>query len=119
MEKKERPKTLAGETTRIATGCGNMYVQVNFLETEMFEVFATLGKAGGCAKAQCEGVSRLITLALRCGIPVEFLIEELENIKCPSIAYDEEGEVKSCPDAMAKVMKGYLEEKVEEVKNEV
>ena len=115
-EKLPRPKVLPGETTRIATGCGNMYIQVNFLGTEMFEVFATLGKAGGCAKAQCEAISRLATLALRYSIPIKEIAEEIENIKCPNIAYDEEGTVLSCPDAVAKVMKGYL---VEEVEDEV
>jgi ribonucleoside-diphosphate reductase alpha chain len=49
---------------------GDLYVTVNEDETgKPFEVFATLGKAGGAAMADVEGIGRLISLALRSGIP--------------------------------------------------
>jgi len=29
----------------------------------MFELFTTMGKAGGCAACQCEAIGRLVSLA--------------------------------------------------------
>src|SRR5262249_29548032 len=46
---------------------------VNITEDEKgqpFEVFITLGKAGGSAMAGAEAISRLLSLALRSGIPM-------------------------------------------------
>ncbi|MBI2846341.1 MAG: vitamin B12-dependent ribonucleotide reductase [Chloroflexi bacterium] len=98
---RERPQLIQGVTERIRTGHGNMYITINFDESgRPFEVFSTLGKAGGCDSAQLEAISRLISLALRSGIPTEQIIEQLRGITCcPS--WDRGVQVKSAPDAVA------------------
>lgn len=111
IEKKKRPAKLIGNTHRITTGCGNLYVIVNRDEktNEVLEVFASLGKAGGCAKSQCEAITRTITLGLRYGVPLSEYTKQLYDIKCnqPGDYYGDEGNkkrVESCSDAIAKIL---------------
>ncbi len=101
---RKRPKVTNGVTERVTTGCGYIYVTVNSDERGIFEVFSTLGKAGGCASAQLEAISRLISLALRSGIEVAVIVRQLRGIRCPSIAWEEGKSVLSCADAIASVM---------------
>ena len=95
-------------TKRVNTGCGHMYVTVNFDERGICEVFSTLGKAGGCATAQLEATCRLISLALRSGVDVASIIKQLRGIRCPSIAWEEGKAVLSCADAIASVLEKHI-----------
>ena len=98
---RERPRTTHGVTERVRTGHGNMYVTINFDEAgKPFEVFGTLGKAGGCDSAQLEAISRLVSLALRSGIDPKNVIEQLRGITCCP-AWDSGTLVRSSPDAVA------------------
>jgi ribonucleoside-diphosphate reductase alpha chain len=105
---RERAKVTTGVTERIKTGCGNIYITINADETGICEVFSHLGKAGGCATAQLESTCRLVSLALRSGIPVETVAKQLKGIRCPSIAWDNGKSVLSCADAIATVLENYL-----------
>jgi ribonucleoside-diphosphate reductase alpha chain len=96
-----RPQEMTGVTERVRTGHGNMYVTINFDdERSPFEVFTTLGKAGGCDSAQLEAISRLVSLALRSGIDIEDVIRQLKGITCCP-AWDNGTLVRSAPDAVA------------------
>jgi ribonucleoside-diphosphate reductase alpha chain len=106
---RERPQTTHGVTERVRTGHGNMYVTINFEEdTKPFEVFGTLGKAGGCDSAQLEAISRLVSLALRSGIDPANVIEQLRGITCCP-AWDSGTLVRSSPDALALAMERHLD----------
>jgi len=102
-----RPKVTRGVTERVNTGCGNMYVTINFDDQGVCEAFATLGKAGGCAAAQLEATSRLISNALRCGLDLSAIVKNLRGIRCPSISWEEGKAVMSCADAIAGVLEKY------------
>ena len=104
IEKRARPKRLVGSTTKVNTGCGNVYITVTRDQVGMFEVFATLGKAGGCTIAVLEGLSRSITLGLRYGISPDEFIKQLQHIECPKAIWEDGVRVLSCVDAIAKVM---------------
>ncbi len=109
---RKRPKVTRGVTERVNTGCGYIYVTVNFDSEGISEVFSTLGKAGGCAAAQLEAISRLTSLALRSGIDIDSIVKHLRGIRCPSIAWEQGHAVLSCADAIASVLEKYFGERV-------
>jgi ribonucleoside-diphosphate reductase alpha chain len=112
MEKRKRPSATMSFTDRVITGCGKVYITPGWDPKDNFliEVFATLGKSGGCAYAHLEALTRAISLGLKFGVPLEEYIKELENIRCPSPLTTEGVEILSCPDAVAKVL-GKVKEK--------
>jgi len=102
---KPRPEVILGTTTKVTTGCGNLYITVNQDEDgNFFEVFTQMGKAGGCAASQLEAVGRLVSLALRGGIDVKVIVEQLKGIRCPSPSWDKGKKIFSCADAIARVL---------------
>jgi len=108
---RKRPKVTTGVTERVNTGCGYIYVTVNFDSQGISEVFSTLGKAGGCAAAQLEAISRLTSLVLRSGIDIDSIVKQLRGIRCPSIAWEQGHAILSCADAIASVLERYIREK--------
>ena len=103
-----RPTTTIGVTEKIKIGCGNLYVSVNADEKGICEVFTNTGRAGGCS-SQSEATARLISIALRSGISVDAIIEQVKGIRCPACMRREGVNVTSCPDAIARVIKKYNE----------
>ncbi len=109
---KPRPEVISGTTRRMITGCGNLYVTINEDADGPFEVFAAMGKAGGCSSSQTEAISRLISLALRSGVDRETIVKQLKGVRCPAPARERGGGViLSCADAIAKAIERHLEEK--------
>ncbi len=104
-----RPEVIIGTTTKVATGCGNLYVTINLDEEgKPFELFTQMGKAGGCAASQLEAIGRLVSLAFRSGIEVKSIIEQLRNIRCPSPSWEKGQRIFSCADAIARVIERRL-----------
>ena len=101
---RNRPTTMYGMTFKISTGCGNLYVTVNEDEYGPFELFAHLGKTGGCTASQSEALSRIISLALRSGIPPKEIIAQLKGIRCPNPIWDKGEMILSCSDGIAKAL---------------
>jgi ribonucleoside-diphosphate reductase alpha chain len=76
-------KVINGATARESTSCvKSMYVTVNKTpEDKVFEIFTNA--SGGC-KANINTISRLCSLALRGGIKVSRVIDELRANQCPA-----------------------------------
>jgi ribonucleoside-diphosphate reductase alpha chain len=108
---RQRPRITFGVTERVRTGEGYLYVTINEDEHGLCEVFTTIGKAGGNAAAQSEAISRLISLALRAGIEPREIIKQLKGISGPMPVWDNGTQVLSTPDAIAKVLEKYIEER--------
>jgi ribonucleoside-diphosphate reductase alpha chain len=102
-----RPEVTRGATIKMNTGCGSLYVTINEDEYGIFEVFAAMGKGGGCAASQTEGLGRLISLALRAGIDKEQIVKQLKGVRCPNQSWEKGGRVYSCSDAIAKAIERY------------
>jgi ribonucleoside-diphosphate reductase alpha chain len=109
---KERPETLEGFTTKIPTGMGNLYVTVTEMEGQPFEIFATIGKSGRSTTAKTEAIGRLVSLALRSGIKVEKIVDQLKGIGGERPVFQKDGLVLSIPDAISRVLENrYLKGK--------
>ena len=105
-----RPEITHGITRKIKTGCGTLYVTINYDENgKPFELFSTMGKAGGCAASQAEAISRLISFALRSGANTPEIIKQLKGISCHSISWNKGGKILSCADAIAKALETALD----------
>jgi len=108
---KNRPEMLPGFTTKMVTGMGNLYVTVTEYEGEPFEVFATIGKSGKSTTAKTEAIGRLVSLALRSGVHVEKIVEQLKGICGEHPVFQRDGLVLSIPDAISRVLeKRYLQD---------
>ena len=104
-----RPEVVMGTTTKVSTGCGNLYVTINTdQDNRPFEVFTQMGKAGGCAASQLEAIGRLASLAFRSGVDVKVIIEQLRSIRCPSPSWEKGCRIFSCADAIARVIERRL-----------
>ncbi len=96
-----------GATRKMNTGCGSLYVTINEDEQGIFEVFAAMGKGGGCAASQTEAIGRLISLALRSGVERDQIVKQLKGVRCPNQAWERGGRIYSCSDAIAKAIERY------------
>jgi ribonucleoside-diphosphate reductase alpha chain len=100
-----RPSVLIGRTIEMMTGCGKLYVTINQDDTGApFEVFTSMGKAGGCAQSQCEAIGRLISLDLRSGGDIDLIIKQLKGISCHMKYGFGQNVVLSCSDAVGKAL---------------
>jgi ribonucleoside-diphosphate reductase alpha chain len=106
--KRERPKVLKGWTYQMQTGCGPLYVTVNEDTNGLFELFTTMGKAGGCAASQSEAIGRMVSLAWRSGIQTRQVIKQLLGISCHSPSGFGENKILSCADAVAKAIQSHV-----------
>jgi ribonucleoside-diphosphate reductase alpha chain len=110
--KRSRPDSLRGTTYRLETPLGTMFTNITEDDKgQPFEVFITLGKAGGSAMADAEAMGRLISLALRSGIPLPEIHRQLRGISSDRAVGLGPSKVLSVPDAIGIALERFWREK--------
>jgi ribonucleoside-diphosphate reductase alpha chain len=111
-QKRSRPELLRGTTRRLETPLGTLYVTVTEDDRgQPFEVFMSLGKAGGALMADVEALGRLISLALRSGIPIKEIYRQLRGISSDRVIGLGPNKVLSVPDAVGIAIERWMQEK--------
>jgi len=105
---RNRPSITEGQTRRMRTGDGTLYITVNTDEDGLCEVFTTIGKAGGTVAAQTEAISRLISLSLRSGINPDSIINQLKGISGPNPTWEDGQLILSTPDAIGRALESFI-----------
>ena len=103
---------LVGYKRKLTTGCGGIYFEAYFDEDtcEPQETFINIGSTGGCER-NYQFISRLMSLALRAGVPIEAIVDQAMSIR-PCNAYVNRTKSKgdtskgtSCPSAIGYAFK--------------
>jgi ribonucleoside-diphosphate reductase alpha chain len=111
-QKRSRPELLRGATRRLETPLGTLYVTITEDDRgQPFEVFMSLGKAGGALMADVEALGRLISLALRSGIPMKEIYRQLRGISSDRVIGLGPNKVLSVPDAVGIAIERWMAEK--------
>ncbi|MDB4906454.1 MAG: ribonucleoside-diphosphate reductase, adenosylcobalamin-dependent [Gemmatimonadetes bacterium] len=118
--KRSRPDKLRGTTIRKETPLGTMFVNITEDDkAQPFEVFLTLGKAGGSAMADAEAMGRLISLALRSGIPLMEVHRQLRGISSDRAVGLGPNKVLSVPDAIGIALEEWWRDRIQGVQTEL
>lgn len=79
---------LIGKKRKLTTGCGSLHCTA-FFDPEtgnLMETYLSRGSTGGCSNSYT-GLSRMISLAARGGVPLEAIVDQLNSCGiCPSYA---------------------------------
>ncbi len=114
-EKKPRPDQLHGVTQRIETGYGKLYVTINEdPETgEPFELFANTGHSGGFTNSFTDALAKTISIALRSRVDPYEIVDKLQGIRSPKVAWDKGEQINSIPDAFGTALRRYLDDEID------
>lgn len=105
-----RQTTTKGITTQVKTDQGSLYVTINEDDDGIAEVFLHIGKSGGYSSGYCEAIGRLISVAVRAGLKLDVIIDQLKGIRTSTPTLNKGMFVYSVPDAVAKILENYLKE---------
>ena len=114
-EKKPRPDQLHGVTQRIETGYGKLYVTINEdpKTGEPFELFANTGHSGGFTNSFTDALAKTISVALRSGVDPDEIVDKLQGIRSPKVAWDKGEQINSIPDAFGTALRRYLDDEID------
>jgi ribonucleoside-diphosphate reductase alpha chain len=109
---RSRPDALGGTTYRLDSPLGTMYVNITEDDKgQPFEVFVSLGKAGAPLMADVEAIGRLISLALRAGVPIRDIRRQLRGISSDRVVGLGPNKVLSVPDAIGIAIERWMQAK--------
>lgn len=108
---RQRPDIVEGFTQKVKTGLGVLYLTVNEVDGQPFEVFTTIGKSGRSITAKAEAIGRLVSLCFRSGVPVRDVVQQLKGIGGEHPVFQKKGILLSIPDAISWVLENrYLKD---------
>lgn len=111
------PAGLTYRKYKVKSGCGAIYCFIGIDENErrIYDFFTNTDGVGGCT-VSTQATSRLMSACVRGGVPVEYVIEQLQKSgTCPSFQYSRgKGEKlskgRSCPSAIAYILQDIIDE---------
>jgi ribonucleoside-diphosphate reductase alpha chain len=115
LEPRPRGEFTTGRTYEVKTEQGDLYVTINSDDKGIIEVFLTLGKSGSFTAGYTEALGRLISMSLRSGIKPAMIVKQLQGIRTSSPTLNKGMIVYSVPDAVAKILKKYIEEQEKQI----
>lgn len=98
----KRPERLDGPSVKLKTPLGTLLVTLNYLDGRPIELLGMIGKAGSDVYAFTEGITRLISIGLRCGIDPQVIADQLKGIGGSSTIGFGPNQITSVPDAIGK-----------------
>lgn len=103
--------TTHGNTYCKKCACGTLYITVNRDDYgNVVEIFVNTDKGGVC-KANIAAVSRLTSLAMRSGVKIDEITDQLKGIDCPACRQSKKNGRKidgmSCADIIAKTIREF------------
>lgn len=115
---------LIGKKRKLMTGCGSLHCEAFFDPNtgELRETYLSKGSTGGCNSFMI-GLSRMISLAARGGVPLENIVDQLNScVQCPSYAVraatkHDTSRGNCCPMAVGNALMEMSKEMKEELKN--
>ncbi len=105
---------LHGITYEVGTGCGPLFVTINYDEQGPVEIFSEMNPQGGCAAAQTASTGILSSLGLHKGVRPEQIRKHFKAIRCPEA--NELLNKASCSQAVSKALEFFARdyEKIKE-----
>ena len=103
--------TTVGATHCKKCACGTLYITTNMdKDGNLVEIFTHTSKGGVCA-ANLNSNTRLISLALRSGVKIDEIIDQLKGIHCPACqlakSKGQQVDGMSCPDIISRTIKEF------------
>lgn len=101
----------SGATFCKKCACGTLYITVNKdASGNLVEVFTHTSKGGVCA-ANTNGLTRMVSLAMRSGVAIREIKDQLKGINCPAClklkAQGKPVDGISCPDILSKTIEEF------------
>ena len=118
--KRARPDKLRSTSMRKETPLGTMFVHISEDDrAQAFDVFISLGKAGGSAMADAEALGRMVSLALRSGIALPEIVRQLRGISSDRAVGLGPNKVLSMPDAVGIALEEWWRDKHQGVQQDL
>ena len=78
-----RPQALPSVTYKMPNNCGVIYVTITTdAGGRPFEIFVRFGRAGGCGAAIFDGITKIVSYALRSGMDPADAVKAFSGILC-------------------------------------
>lgn len=108
----QRPDNLPSYTYKVKTPDGTMFATIVEHDGQPYEVHVMIGKTGTLTRAWTNALEGLASLALRSGIPLIQVIQEVSGITTEKVRSSEDGiNIRSGPEGLAYALLRYLQEK--------
>src|SRR6267143_4805519 len=102
------PEVLPSIVIQTHTPDGTMYVTIMERNGVPYKIDVQIGKSGSSIRAWTDAIARLVSLALRSGVNIHTIVEEVSDITSYRQAWQQDKEIRSGPEGLAYSLLRYL-----------